>query len=324
MAEGCWVSIWTDEKGRIHVGIMVGGERIHRRMPEGATQGDAKRLEAQLRLAAGRKDVHIPGDPPLVRVMDLYLEHAKTLRSPKTATFHALRAGPWCLNKRASEADLVAFNIMKDMRGHYAPATINRTLGAIKAALTIAFKKRMIPEDYGKRFSRIPENNKRTNYLTIAQVKALTDCASEQVGAAIWIALLTGCRRGEILKIAPEDISGDVIRIKAGNTKTLKERQAPIVPALRPWLRFIPLQISAEGLKTGFRRAREKAGMDVNFHDLRHSCASILLANNVPLHVIRDVLGHSSIKTTERYAHLQIDKQREALNSLSDAVLKAV
>jgi len=59
MVEGCWVSIWTDEKGRIHVGVMVGGERIHRRMPEGATQGDAKRLEAQLRLAAGRKDVHI-------------------------------------------------------------------------------------------------------------------------------------------------------------------------------------------------------------------------------------------------------------------------
>jgi site-specific recombinase XerD len=40
----------------------------------------------------------------------------------------------------------------------------------------------------------------------------------------------------------------------------------------------------------------------------------------VPLKVIRDILGHSTVKTTERYAHLLIDRQEEAPNKLSDAV----
>ena len=39
-----------------------------------------------------------------------------------------------------------------------------------------------------------------------------------------------------------------------------------------------------------------------------------------PLEVVRDILGHASVKTTERYAHLHVDRQAEALNRLSVAV----
>lgn len=317
------MSIWTDEKGRIHVGVMVEGQRLHRRLPEGATKSDAKLVEAELRksVVKGIKNV-IPSDPQLSMIMGMYLAHAETLRSPETARFHALRAGPWVEGKKASESDTVALKMIDDMRGHYAPATINRTLGAMKKALTLAFKQRLIPEDYGARIIRLPENNARHNYLTLEQVKTLADCCSEQVRAAVWIALLTGCRRGEILKIKQSDIVGDRIRIQAGNTKTLKERAVPIVPALRPWLAYLPLKINFEGLKSGFSRAREKAGIDVNFHDLRHSCASLLINMGVPLEVVRDILGHSTVKTTERYAHLQVERQEEALNKLSDLVIR--
>lgn len=316
------MSIWTDDAGRLHVGIMVAGKRVHRRLPEGATKGDAKSVEAELRQSVpsavrGRRD-----DPPMSSVMDLYLAHALTLRSPETARFHALRCGPWCDGKKASEAEDVARKMIADMRGHYAPATVNRSLGTMKAALTMAYQQRLIPEDYGDRITRLPENNKRHIYLSVEQVKVLADHCSEQVRAAVWIALLTGCRRGEILKLQKDDIRGDRIRIQSGNTKTLRERAVPIVPALRPWLAFIPLQINFEGLKTGFARARAKAGIDVNFHDLRHSCASLLINMGVPLEVIRDVLGHTTVKTTERYAHLQVDKQEDALKMLSLAVLK--
>jgi site-specific recombinase XerD len=89
------------------------------------------------------------------------------------------------------------------------------------------------------------------------------------------------------------------------------------VPALRPWLKYLPLPITYEGIKSGFRRAREDAGMPhVHYHDLRHSCASILLSLGVDLYTISKILGHSSIKTTERYAHLQVKAQRAALGKL--------
>lgn len=251
-------------------------------------------------------------------IMGLYLAHAETLRSPETAKYHAIRAGQWLIGKRASEAHICMQKMIADMYGHYKPATINRSIGAVKKALSMAFQQGLIHSDFSQKIKRIPENNARHEYLSIEQVKSLADAASDQVRAAIWIALLTGCRRGEILKLSPDAIGKDTLRIQAGNTKTLRERAVPIVPALRPWLSAIPLKINHEGLKTGFRRARESVGLShIHFHDLRHSTASLLINMDVPLEVIRDILGHSSVKTTERYSHLVIDRQRKALGKLS-------
>lgn len=318
------MSIWSDEEGRLHVGVMVKGKRIHRRLPKGSSKSDAKQLEAGLVQAAGRKQAVIPGDPPMDFVMALYMEHADTLRSPDTAKHHAVRTGPWVAGHRASEAEQIVVKMVKDMRAAYAPATINKSIGAIKTALRLAYDEKHIPINYGAGIKRLTENNQRHEYLTVDQVKKLADHCSETVRAAVWIALLTGARRGEILKLTKADILDNRIRIRSGNTKTLKERTVPIVPALRPWLEYVPLQINFEGLKTGFRRAREKAGFGhINFHDLRHSCASILINMGVPLEVVRDILGHSTVKTTERYAHLQVDRQEDALKKLSRLVMKA-
>jgi integrase len=317
------MSIWTDDNGRLHVGIMVSGKRIHRRLPEGAAKSDAKLIEADLRKAVSQRRVRIPGDPAMAEIMGKYIRHAETLRSPDTAKYHALRTGPWLEGVKASEADLAVEKMVNDMRGHYKPATINRSISAIKVAMKIAYRERLIVEDYGARIRFVPDNNQRHNYLSIEQVKRLADCCSEQVRAAVWIGLLTGCRRGEILKLKSDDIQVDRLRIVAENTKTLRQRTIPIIPAVRQWLRYVPLKINAEGLKSGFDRARKKAGIDVNFHDLRHSCASLLINMGAPLEVIRDILGHTTVKTTERYAHLQVDRQEEALMMLSKAVAVA-
>ena len=90
------MSIWQDERGRYHVGIMAGGKRVHRTLPEGAGSRDAKQLEADLRNALGRRqEPVIPGDPTLATVMSAYIKHCDTLRSPDTAKHHAVRIGQW-------------------------------------------------------------------------------------------------------------------------------------------------------------------------------------------------------------------------------------
>jgi integrase len=268
--------------------------------------------------------VAIPGDPLLTELLADYSErHALNLRSPDTAQYHAYRIGRWCEGRRASEVQQVAEAIVQDLTGHYAPATINRSLGTLKKALRMAWKRGRVTADYSGLIERLPENNQKTDTLTIDQVRQLADAASEPVRAAIWIGLLTGCRRGEVCKIQREDIGEHTLRIQAGNTKTLKYREVPIVPALRPWLAHLPLADTFEGINSGIRRARVKAGLPgVGFHILRHSCATILLAPpiNAPMHVVRDILGHTSIKTTERYAHVQQAPQRQALEGLGAAV----
>jgi integrase len=83
---------------------------------------------------------------------------------------------------------------------------------------------------------------------------------------------------------------------------------------VRPWFAHVPLAVSAEGIKTAWQRARVAAGLPgVNFHDLRHSCASILIASGADLFTVSKILGHASTRTTERYAHMQIEQQRRAM-----------
>ena len=51
----------------------------------------------------------------------------------------------------------------------------------------------------------------------------------------------------------------------------------------------------------------------IRFHDLRHSCASLMLANKVPLKMIQDWLGHSDIQTTANiYSHLDAESKQES------------
>ncbi len=332
------MSIWEDKNGRRHVGIMVGGKRVHRILPEGSTSGDAKRIEAELRgaIIKSPKQVVIPGDPPMSGVLALYIEHAQGLRSAKTSEYHALRLGPWAEKYKASQADEFAAHVIKDMsekvkdkktglmKAAYAPATINRSLATAKKGLTLAWQKHITSENYGLRIKNVSVHNKREVFLEVSQVQKIAQHCTEQAQAAIWAALLTGARRGEILQVRAEHIGKDTITIPSSHTKTLKTRVIPIVPALRPWLVHFPLTMNFEGLKTSWQRARVKAGMEhVNFHDLRHSCASIMLGLGVDLYTIGEILGHSNVQTTKRYAHLQIDRQRAALGKLSNLVMPA-
>lgn len=311
-----------DTQGRWHAEACVGRRRLHRRLPPGSTAGDAKRVAAELtqQLHAAQPAPAVVGDPMLTELLADYTErHAYTLRSPETARYHALRIGRWCAGRRVSETRAVVAAIVQDMTGHYKPATINRSLGALGKALRIAWQRGTVAADYSSLCKRLPERNARTTWLTLAQVQTLASHASEATQAAIWLSVLTGCRRGEVLAMRPEMVQGNVITLPAGATKSERSRAVPIIAPARPWLAMVPLALNFEGLKSGFRRAREAAGMPhVTFHDLRRSCGTLLIQQGVPLHVVSRILGHSSTAVTERvYAHLSTAQVHQGLEALT-------
>lgn len=308
--------------GGFEVSVCVNYRRAHRRLPPGSTARDAKRLEAELISALGKSAAvpRIPGDPLLVEVMAGYIKHTENLRSPDTAKHHAMRAWRWLEGHRASDARTVGNKISADMRGHYADATIHRTLAALKKGLRIAWDTGATPVDYSSQVKLPQVRNARTTTLTLQQVHALASHASEPVRAAIWISLFTGLRRGEICKLQAQDIGRDVITVQAGNTKTLRTREVPIIAPVRPWLKKMPLAINFEGLKSGFRRAREAAGMPgVTFHDLRRSCGTLMMqTGEVDLYTVSRILGHTSTAVTQKvYAHLATAQMRAGLDTLT-------
>jgi integrase len=73
-----------------------------------------------------------------------------------------------------------------------------------------------------------------------------------------------------------------------------------------------------------FKPAVVAAGLpgDVRFHDLRHTCAALLIANGRHMEEIKEHLGHSSIRvTSDRYGHL-FPSAREAVAKALDATYR--
>lgn len=123
------------------------------------------------------------------------------------------------------------------------------------------------------------------------------------------------------------------IRLRAGDVKTRVGREIPVNPDLWPEFqaRFnraasqfvFPSRIEGRPVsnnKTAWRRCRREAGVDCRWHDLRGTCATLMLRAGVPRHVVKDYLGMSEPVLDSIYAHLTMDDKRLAALVMTEAV----
>ncbi|NIP31608.1 MAG: tyrosine-type recombinase/integrase, partial [Candidatus Dadabacteria bacterium] len=170
--------------------------------------------------------------------------------------------------------------------------------------------------------SGIPQvNDKKERVLTVVEEKRLMDSCPDYLKHAILIALNTGMRRGEILRLKWEwiDFDENLIVLPQTNTKNKESRKIPINHLVRKILLERKLisgnsvhvfaSIDSKSghiywLNRSFKRACKIADIEgLRFHDLRHTAATRLVESNIPLHEVAKLLGHSTIKITERYSH---------------------
>lgn len=139
-----------------------------------------------------------------------------------------------------------------------------------------------------------------------------------------WALLLTGCRLGEILTLRWEqvDLKAGVILIE--QAKTDFPKRTYIEPELRAVLESLPRGIGKAlvfGERTSlqaqraFAAYRDTAGLPRNLtpHKLRHTTASWAIQSGASLKVVQVMLGHRSIQTTMKYAHLGDEQVRAGL-----------
>ena len=239
--------------------------------------------------------------------------------------------------KRADVREYITKRKAQGVKG----ATINREVGLLSSALNHARHEWDWDIANPAERMRESEGEGRHTYLTAEQFNALVSAASRQKRAPyladlITVAVMTGCRRGELLGLewSRVDLQANVLRLGAEHTKAGKARLVPLnATAREAVLRRFRYRATycpdaprvfctnggegVDGVKSSFRRACKAAGLvGFRFHDLRHTCGSWLMQAGVPAGHIASVLGHSTVRMTERYAHVAPANAQDAVAKL--------
>lgn len=190
------------------------------------------------------------------------------------------------------------------------PQTINRRLAVVRRVLNVAYREwDWIKEPLGQKIQLLSEKGMaREFYLSQDEVQQLADATTDpEAYKLIMLAAYTGLRKSELAKLKAEQWNDPYIFLN-NQTKAKKPRVVPVIEELKH-LVTPPFNINEWTLRKQFEGAREKIGRpDIRFHDLRHTYASWLAKNpDIPLTTLRDLLGHSSLSVTSKYAHLRGD-----------------
>lgn len=207
--------------------------------------------------------------------------------------------------------------------------TVNRELAVLKTMYVKAVEWGKTIENPAKGVKKFKENNRRQRCLTYEEEEKLLANCNERVKPIVILALYTGMRRGEILKLKWRDIDLNNKNIHLADTKNGESRDIPINNTVLDTLNKIIKHPTSEyvfcnkagkpykDIKKSFLSAVEKAGI-INFrlHDCRHSFISRLMMAGVDLASLTEIAGHKSVKMTIRYSHPSPDHKLQAIGVL--------
>ena len=210
-------------------------------------------------------------------------------------------------------------------------ATVNRELALLKRMFNLAINWDLfLNVNPVRKVKFFREFNTGLRVLSSEEEKSLIQNASPYLQDLIRFAVNTGLRIGEIFSLRWSNVDLKKGLLTIFSPKTEKLREVPINLETRKVLEASWLGKKNEvvfynpetgkpfvDLKAGFGLACSKAGISgVTWHTLRHTFASRLVNRGVDIVTVKELLGHSSISVTMRYAHTNIDSKRAAVEKL--------
>jgi integrase len=222
---------------------------------------------------------------------------------------------------RAARAKLIASGRF----GKRAPGTVNRILSALRSCWNWGRSAGLIALERAwptKLLLKEPEGRKV--FLSADELATLLKAAESDplVRAGILVSIATGIRQGELLLgLKWKDVDLDKGTITLHDTKNKSSRrvhvmktavealtalrEAPVVSAIYVFITKTGKPLKRSWLRQRWLKIRKAAGLpQFRWHDLRHSNASFLAQGGATLLEIGSALGHKSVATTKRYAHL--------------------
>ena len=175
---------------------------------------------------------------------------------------------------------------------------------------------------------KLPEKGDRIRALNQEELNRLIDCSPSYLKPIIITAVCTGLRKSNVLSLKTEQIdwrSKSITVMAKSSLEDGKRHTVQMTPQLETILKELA-EKSTDGylfhfkgkpirsVKRSFNTACKRAGIqDFHFHDLRHTTATMVYGATRDIRIVKEILGHSRIDQTMKYAHFFQDQEREAL-----------
>lgn len=250
--------------------------------------------------------------------------------------------------------------------GKLKPATVQRYYVVLQSILHNAYRLELIssnPADSAKiKLPSIGEQKTEIyNKEELAELLSALDGEPLQFQCLIHLAIITGCRRGELVALEWKDIdfgsgtitvsksaflrTGEPVGIK--DTKTHQSRKVAVAPYCLDMLRELHAEQLEKRLRFGtawkgadwvfiqadgsimypttpsltFSKFLKRKGLPhKKFHALRHTSATLSLISGVNIKTVSSRLGHSQMKTTDRYVHAVEEADKQASDVLGGLI----
>lgn len=263
----------------------------------------------------------------LLLAFEEYLSVTKALDTLTVSSYLSdLRQLEACTQKILTKLDTA--DVLKFLASFKNKRTLNRKLSSINAFFHFCHKQDFAHDKIKIPMAKVPKNlPKYMDSDEILQSLKHID-RSTKMGlrdyALILFLYASGCRISEALSIERTDIVDGWLKIRFA--KGEKERIVPLagvaVDALELYMReqdmsnsYIWLNYKGDVLSRISAYKIVKKYLGVSPHVLRHSFASSLIIGGADLRVVQELLGHSSLETTQIYTHIQKQNLADTMHS---------
>lgn len=307
---------------------------------------DAERFEEGVRdgAKADRLDTTKPltmADVAFLYWQEIGQHHSDPSGPERNLAWLQAEIGPRTLVSDISNA-MVARLVTKRRSDDVKNGTVNRTVVEPLRAILRRAKNvwSASVQEIDWKTHKLKEPQERVREASHVEEKTLLEAIPEDYRPLLTFAILTGCRRGEIVGMRWKDVNffarEFTVTGKGDRTRTIP-MTGDVYELLRPmWgepedavftysakrtrdgrVKGERYPITAEGLHTVWHRYVAPKMTDFRFHDTRHTAATRMVRETGSLKLAQKLLGHSTVMTTARYAHVSHDDLRSALEAVS-------
>lgn len=257
-----------------------------------------------------------------------YLQAAK--RRKKTIEINKWAGSKLLLRMGDKKVHLIQPSDLENLKhsllveGGHSPNGLNIIIRSLKAFFAYCALQKIVIENPAKEWNQEQEEPVG-QMLSPEDAQKIIEkgCAfNPELAEIVKAFLYTGLRARELLSLRSEDIFEDYLLVRTETSKTKRERAVPLHPDVRVFFQFWKREAKKwryGRLQQAFERAvkRSKVGKRVRLHDLRHTAASWLLRfGGLTLEEAARLLGHTQLKTTQRYSHFEKHYLQEKVNRI--------